>query len=700
MRALLSLTPALLTMPLLSACDGPDKPADTGTLTDEPDCAEAEARLGYRACVPRVADEATFQGVTVASSSVDQLRVGKYMVPAVDGARLPPVFVDVNRFQLHYDFLINAFPDDFAGLSIDQYEDLVLRPDTREFYAGTVSLYIDADSFFYGFTVWDDPADPATTVTEAQVGAAWTQLQERFNIGDLAFVPNSTDQQAAVPGWGDTDFPVRNPAEVDYEGYTVAEGYGYLRLYTLDEFADAGDVAAYGYQDIVVIEEAPEDLVRVVSGIVTGTRQGTLSHLNVRSGARGTPNCYLRDPLPTLAAWEDQLVRFSCGQTDWDIAAATVEEATAAWAAMRPEPAEICAPVLDDLVMLNLLDADTSTAEARAVNLCTYGAKSANLATLYSFIDPQYQLEGFMLPFSLYDQFARTATWDTDPGGGVATMTFYETLDAWHSDPAFLTDAAVRSARLAALRDAMMAAPVDPAVLAAIGAHIITTWGGDTTMVRLRSSSNAEDGAGFSGAGLYESASVCLADEYDGDTNGPSRCDATEPDEKTVSDGLREVWASLWGLAAWEERDWYGIDHLQVVMGVLCDTRYNDEIANVVAFSGNPTSAADTRYLINAQLGDLEVVSAEPGVYPEKILLTVDSGGVQQIDRVSASSEGVEVLSDAQLSTLGAVFYDIARQYPVDEPPPEGGTLLWDTEWKFLSDGSLVIKQIRPYVVY
>jgi hypothetical protein len=106
----------MLTLTLLTACGGPDKPADdtgdtqttddTGTVPDETACDEAEARLGYRACVNRIPDEETFTSVTIMSSSSDQLRVGKYIVPAVADAPLPTSFLDVNTFQLHYDFLV------------------------------------------------------------------------------------------------------------------------------------------------------------------------------------------------------------------------------------------------------------------------------------------------------------------------------------------------------------------------------------------------------------------------------------------------------------------------------------------------------------------------------------------------------------------------------------------------------------------
>ena len=690
-----------LSLLLFAACTGPDTtdiPDDSGEpiVTDETACAEAEARLGYRACVPRIPDDDTFNGVTVAAGTVDQLRVGKYLVPARDDARVPPVFLDVNAFSLHYDFLTAAFPDDFTGLTTDAYEALVLRPDTRELYAGTYSLYLEDDGFYYGFTVWDDPADDATTVTLAQVTEVWEALTARFAIGPLAFVPNSPAQQEAALGW-DAAFDIHNPAQVDYEAYNPGEGYGYLRLYTLDEFAAATEAAAFGYQDFVVIDEAPQDLERVVSGIVTGTRQGGLSHLNVRSAARGTPNCYVREPLTTFTAWEDQLVHFTCGEDAYAVTAATATEAEAWWAGIRPAPVSICEAGLDERAMPGLLELPTDSAEVRDANICTYGAKGSNLATLYQRIDRAYQLDGFVIPFAYYDDFVRTGTWTVDLGVGEGTYTFAETIAAWHADDAFLTDAAVRRARLEALREAMGDAPVDPALIDSLAERIVATFGDDTTMVRFRSSSNAEDGLDFSGAGLYNSDSACLADELDGDDEGPSLCDPEKDDEETLSDSLREVWGSTWNLAAWEERDWYGIDPERVAMGILCDTRSVGELANIVAFAGNPTSV-DDRYLVNAQLGELEVVSAEPGVFPEQVLLTVEDGVVTQVDRVSASSEAEIVLTDAELFELGAVLADIAALYPNDDVVPEGHTLIWDTEWKIRSDGQLVIKQIRPFL--
>lgn len=679
---------------------GPDDSGDTST-PEETACAEAEARLGYPACEHRVPDEDTFTEITVAASTVDQLRVGKYIVPAVEDARLPPAFLVVENFALHYDFLVEAFPDQFSGLTTADYEGLVLYPETREFYAGTLSLYISGDGFFYGFTVWDDPADSTSTVTEADVQATWEILQDRFAIGELAFVPNTEAQIQAAQTWEDAPFPIEGmDSDVDYEVYNVGEAYGTLRLYTLDELEEATQEVDFGYQDILAIEEAPTDLERVVSGIVTGTRQGGLSHLSVRSAARGTPNCYIAEPLTTLADWEGKLVHFTCGEEDWSIEEADAEDASAWWESIQPDPVDLCDPNVETEDLPGLLELATDTEEDRSTSTCTYGAKGTNLATLYQRIEEEYQLTGFLIPFHYYQDFVDTHTWQVDLGDGESEHTFSETIAAWSVDATFLSDPTVRRERLGDLRDAIRASEVDPEVVTLLASRIEEVWGSDEVMVRFRSSSNAEDSLGFSGAGLYESESVCVADEFDDDDEGPSRCDSEKEDEQTLQFALLEVWASLWKMEAWDERDWYGMDQSKVAMGVLCNTRTGDEQANIVAFTGNPTIDDDDRYLVNAQEGELEVVAAEAGVVPENVLLTVEDGVLTEILRVSGSSEveGGEVLTDAELTELAGVLYDASLVFPQDEEVPEGRDVIWDTECKIDSSGQLKIKQIRPYL--
>ncbi len=679
----------------LAACH-PDPVVTTGP------CDDVNEALGVTVCLHDIPDSPTWNVISGVGNTDDVERLASYMTPASDDAPLPTLFVNQNIFPLHYNMLTQAFPDLYAGLTWEEYGTMVTAGADRTYYAGDISQRRNSDgSVWYSFIVWENPADATTTPTLQQVTDTWTALTERFGLADLVYVPYTEAQEATAATWDNAPFTIRNiDDDVAYEPYTEATGYGTVRLYTLDAL-DAATVAGdYGYQDVLVLDQAPLDLERVVAGIATGTRQGALSHINVRAAARGTPNCYIQDPMAAFAAWEGQLVRFQCGAEDWSVSAATQEDAQAWWDAIRPDPVTIPTPDLDWDEPVPLLDLPTDTAADRAQNLTRFGSKGSNLGTLYQRIPPEYQLDGFVLPFAYYDRFMRGTTWTVDLGAGPETASFQDTLDVWLNDEPFRTDAAVRHARLDALRTAIESAPVDSAIVDPVVAEIRAVWGRDDVMVRFRSSSNAEDALEFSGAGLYTSESGCVADEVDGDDLGPSRCDADKDSERSVAAALTTVWASLWTMQAFEERDWYGIDHAQTAMGILVDTRLDDEQANVVAFTGNP-SAVDDRYLVEAQIGAYDVVSAEAGVYPETSLVTVKDGDVSQILRVDTSSEraaGDWVLDDAQLTELSELFWDIAAIYPQDDATPDDTTVLWDTEWKVDAAGQLIIKQIRPFL--
>lgn len=252
-----------------------------------------------------------------------------------------------------------------------------------------------------------------------------------------------------------------------------------------------------------------------------------------------------------------------------------------------------------------------------------------------------------------------------------------------------------------ALQEAFKAGSCDDELLKALERQLVAVFGAADVSVRFRSSSNAEDGAFFNGAGLYDSFTGCLADDLDSDDTGPSACDATQANERGACRALRKVWASLWNAKAFDERAFYGVDPARVAMGVLVNERSEAELANMVAFSGNPLASGDARYLVNAQIDELPVVSPQPGMWPEQDLLTVEAGRVKSIERALGSSQlpdGKHVLTDAQLGELGAQLAIVAERYPFDTTPPRGHSLLVDTEWKLMPDGSLRVKQVRPFL--
>jgi hypothetical protein len=680
----------------LSAC---------GSSTDEPgahegQCEQASARLGQLTCMHAVDDEQAWEKLAQPLEAVDQVRAAKYMVPARRDARLAPLVINSNLYELHYDFMVKAFGELFPGLTGKDYLDLLFDDKRREYYVGSLVEFRDAaGKSSYAFTFITDPnsKDPIDCKAVKSVADV---LGERMLGGvELSVLPSDKKQLTELPA---CKLPMRDPEKaVEYEVYHAAVGFGTVRRYTAKTLPDAVENVEFGFQDIVVLDEAPVDLERVVSGAITGTRQGPLSHLAVRSASRGTPNCYLKGAYDYLAKWEGKLVRAECARDTLLVRAASQEEAEGFWQKLKPAPVKVPAPDLTFADFVDLRELPVESAQDRALDVRRFGAKGTNLAWLRQNLKPELTPEGFVIPMHFYHAFLNGTSWQVDLGQGKGAHTLAETLAVWLKDKAFLSDAKLRRDKLEDLQDAFKAGACDDALMTALSDEIVKVFKSPTEMVRLRSSSNAEDGAFFNGAGLYDSYSGCLADDMDHDDEGPSACDAAKDDERGVCRALKKVWASLWNVKAFEERAFYGIDQAQVTMGVLVNGRSEAEKANMVAFTGNPVQKSDARYLVNAQIDELAVVSPDPGIWPEQSLLTIQDGKVTEIARSGSSSElpeGEHVLSDAQLTELGGYLAEIAKLYPFDQEAPKGRSFILDTEWKVMPDGALRVKQVRPFL--
>ncbi|GIS21431.1 MAG: hypothetical protein CM15mP121_2830 [Bacteroidota bacterium] len=120
---------------------------------------------------------------------------------------------------------------------------------------------------------------------------------------------------------------------------------------------------------------------------------------------------------------------------------------------------------------------------------------------------------------------------------------FYEEVQIMIDNPSFQYDINFRVDRLQTLRTAIKDAPMPQWMLDDLQAmHDAFPEG---TAVRVRSSTNNEDLPGFSGAGLYTSKTPKIL------TRAIS------------SKSVKQVFASMWNFRAYEERDFYRIDHFQ-----------------------------------------------------------------------------------------------------------------------------------------
>ena len=684
---------------------------DTGDMESTAVCTPDDTDTSGPVCAEKVETDTEFDGLSREITTVQYWkRATKYMVPVnEETAQIPALLQNANRYALHMDFLTAVFMPDLTG---SEYIALVMRRDTREYYTGNFMRINDPDKGeFYGFTVYTSSTS-SEQLEPSEVADVYEKLSAIFTAGPLAytFEPSDALGPAKAKEWVNPGFPIYFPGndEVTVEVYTPGTNYGVVHLYTQEEFDAAEEAGLLSYKNLAVIDEVPFDIEAVVAGVITGGRQWELSHVNVRMGRRCTPNLYVQDALDALAEWDGALVKLtatsdSTGDDSYTVTAAEESDAEAWWADHRPKLEDIPAPDSDYTALDPLTDMDVDDDPVRLVS--RFGGKAANLAKLYAFLDADFQVPGFGIPFSYFQEFMASNTIIDGRASPPEEIPLEEYVGRLAADTEVGQDAALRKKLLKDLRERIETeGRVSETSVEDLADQIESVFGSRDIKVKFRSSSNVEDSLEFSGAGLYSSTAVCAADSLDADILGPSLCDSGNNEERSIERGLLTVWASLFNDRAWDERDWYQVPQEASVMGILVTKAFPDELVNGVAFTGDPSDATEARYLINAQLGDENVVGNNALLVPEKDLLKMDEDGeVSRIYRVRSSvlaEPGDPVLSDEQLGALGALMADIDAQYPLDLGTYDRDEILLDMEFKIDSETEgLKIKQIRPFLL-
>ena len=446
-------------------------------------------------------------------------------------------------------------------------------------------------------------------------------------------------------------------AEVNYIPFHLAEGYGYFRhMQNLNETP--------GSRDIVLYDALPNSLPRV-GGIITSVIQTPLSHVNLRAIQDNVPNAYIADPLSIneIASLLNGYIYYKVENDSFEIREATLDEVNDWYENIRPSEPQFPIRDLSITEILPLADIDFEMSTA-------FGAKCANVSTMRTFQFPEGTIpDGFGIPFYYYDEFMQFNN-------------FYEEVQIMIDNPSFQYDINFRVDRLQTLRTAIKDAPMPQWMLDDLQAmHDAFP---DGTAVRVRSSTNNEDLPGFSGAGLYTSKT-----QY--------------PDEGHISKSVKQVFASMWNFRAYEERDFYRIDHFSAAMGLLCHPNYQQEQSNGVGISIDPIYETEDTFYLNTQVGESLITNPDPNSVPEEILLYRDptqSGGYLVLRLSNLVNAGELIMDDEYLNQMRdyltvihdefAILYDVAGQED----------FAMDIEYKVTAQNQLAIKQARPWVSF
>lgn len=455
-----------------------------------------------------------------------------------------------------------------------------------------------------------------------------------------------------------------------YQPLTAAVGFGVLRFVASADLA----TATMDPRTILITDDVPND-IDLVGGLITEAFQAPLAHVNVLSKGRGTPNMGLRSARqnPRLMALLGKPVRLQVRADDFDIREASAQELDDHWSKILGGGKSLQARL--DTTARKLL----SLTELGIQDLPRVGAKAAQLAELTHVTSQEPACPGDMgVPAKAFAVPLVHSIEHTVNSGAQALIT--QLLNT----PGLRQDVEKRASKLAQIRAAILRANVSPPLLRAVESEIKARFG--MKKVRMRSSSNTEDLPEFNGAGIYQSTSAAQGDP-----------------EQTVADGLRLVWASLWGARAFAERELGGIDHTTIGMGVLVHEAFLSELANGVAVSRSLSDPNDGDiYFVNAQFGEASVTNPAPGIATEQALYRWFRDPPLVYQSRSTFSPTAPVLALADVEQLVCRLSVIAKHFrPLLDPERKQPWFAMEVEFKFMREGDggqrLVIKQTRPY---
>ena len=461
---------------------------------------------------------------------------------------------------------------------------------------------------------------------------------------------------------------------------------------------------------IPLFAELPMDM-GVVAGAITIKQQNLLSHVQLKSRARKTPNLDISE----LEGGVNNAILKPFKDGDWihmvltadgkiSITKSTEQDAIAAYNSKKVEDIKLRA----DMSVKEIIPSEKLTSK----DVDKVGAKAANYGELARALNtPERTVvrTGYGIPFHFYQEFI-----DMNPAIKTA-------IDRILRDPLMnrIAKISYREEKLKALQ-AMM---TDEKALVSdkLMNDLITAFDtkknprGNPRKMKLRSSTNSEDLPNFNGAGLYDSYS------YKPEKDGKEK--SRDKKIKSLKETLQKTWASVWNLRAYEERAFFRIPHGEVKMGIQVNPSFGDEGAQGVVVTRNVSK--DARFdgqagvYVEAQRGDkYSVMNPEANIKPEKILILFDAR-----DPLNVGKYRVEILQKSNVADDEETILDHDNPTPVMSDDnakdlafqclkaeayfkpllgPNKADFALDLEFKLDSEDNgvptIYVKQARPYL--
>lgn len=465
-------------------------------------------------------------------------------------------------------------------------------------------------------------------------------------------------------------------------------GYANGKLHVIEGSPDEIEVNP---DDVYVFATPPADL-KPVGGIATVSEGNMVSHVQLLARNLGIPNAVLTDEqFGALRQYDGDEVFYAVSNGGTIIMKPADEmddTERALFSKKERNTNRITVPVnnirLDVRRVLNLREVRSKDSG----KIC--GPKAANLGQLKALF-PAKVVEGLVIPFGIFRAHL------DQPMPGQGTTSYWAFLNDRFAEGRRMEQAghsereieAYTLAQLATLRQAITRMQIQPDLVNSLQREFRSVFGGTLgeVPVFLRSDTNMEDLADFTGAGLNKTVFNVV-------------------DEDKILDGIRAVWASPYTERSYKWRQRYLLNPENVFPSILIIPSVDVDNSGVMITKGVSSGRADdvTVAFSRGAGGAVDGQAAEAYLLRADRTTALLSPARERLHRrlpVTGGSTMVRaafnerILSPQNLADLRQLAGEVERVMP--EAPGVDAAGPWDVELGFRND-NIYLFQIRPFV--
>ena len=539
-------------------------------------------------------------------------------------------YQESGRYEFHFSFALESLPP-FIGLTVEQFDEVTLHAANQQAVLGAVILPPWHDPPFreYGIQlVRNDPYTKeevakffnlvkSTVIADPNVTAWYFPTYEQYPVAqqNREWFESQGIRVGSTGQWSEGN-----------ASYSQGWALGTLKFVTGTEIQTEYTAGKLLPTDILLTDGVPAE-VPSVAGIISLMPSTPNSHVAILCRSQGVPFTYLAiqadaDLGRSLVGHSVYLaVTESMGGSPevklLDMQSLGEAEKSSLLALKKSPPL-----VIQAMKPRGSYWADTN--DLRPADIGCFGGKASNYGILRQAL-PNDSPRAMAFSFDLWNAYLDQPL----PGsftGPTLRNEIASRLSKYTTYPpanlkALAADLTVIRGMFTGTTVTVFSPDLQSAVIGAL-----QTFGFDPNVnIRFRSSTNVEDSDQFTGAGLYDSFSGCLADDLDADSTGPCTCDSAEDKERGVFRAIRKVFASFYNDNAFLERLKHDVNEAEVGMALLVHHSFPDEteLANGVAtMERNRGSGWNVNVV--SQKGAISVTNPPVDAVPEEV--TINAG--------------------------------------------------------------------------